>query len=90
VVGNTTMVPMTVNRRFVELGPRLNDFSPHPAVHLGLKAIFLDWTYDVSWTRGNADQTQVRGNWGSMSKVQQALNALSTTSCVNPPTVAYR
>jgi hypothetical protein len=80
VVGNTTMVPMTVNRRFVELGPRLNDFTTRPcSTPSASRAIFIDWTYDVSWTRGNADQIQVRGNWGSMSKVQQALNALSTT-----------
>ena len=85
VVGNNTMVPMTISRRFVELGPRLNDFSNRTLQYtVGLRGdAFLDWTYDVSWTRGNADQTQVRGNWGSMAKVQQALNALSTTSCVN-------
>ncbi len=85
VVGNATLVPMTVNRRFVELGPRLNDFSNRTLQYtVGLRGeAFLDWTYDASWTRGTADQTQVRGNWGSLSKVQQALNALSTTACVS-------
>lgn len=84
VVGNATLVPMTVNRRFVELGPRLNDFSNRTLQYtVGLRGdAFLDWTYDASWTRGTADQTQVRGNWGSLSKVQQALNSLSTTACV--------
>lgn len=84
VVGNSTMVPMTVNRRFVELGPRLNDFNNRTLQYtIGARGdAMLDWTYDASWTRGNADQTQVRGNWGSLSKVGQALNALSTTSCV--------
>ncbi|WP_432382245.1 TonB-dependent receptor plug domain-containing protein [Duganella sp. P38] len=85
VVGNNTLVPMTISRRFVELGPRLNDFSNRTLQYtIGLRGdAFLDWTYDASWTRGTADQTQVRGNWGSMAKVQQALNSLSTTSCVN-------
>lgn len=85
VVGNTTLVPMTISRRFVELGPRLNDFSNRTLQYtLGFKGdAWLGWTYDASWTRGTADQTQVRGNWGSLSKAQQALNAVSTTACVN-------
>jgi len=84
VAGNATLVPMTINRRFVEMGPRLNDFSNRTLQYtVGMKGdLAYDWTYDASWTRGNADQTQVRGNWGSLSKVGQALNALSTTSCV--------
>ncbi|GJI88127.1 TonB-dependent receptor [Rugamonas sp. R1(2021)] len=85
VAGNATLVPMTVNRRFVEMGPRLNDFSNRTLQYtIGMKGdAIMDWTYDASWTRGNADQTQVRGNWGSLSKVGQALNALSTTACTN-------
>jgi iron complex outermembrane receptor protein len=85
VAGNATIVPMTINRRFVELGPRLNDFSNRTLQYtIGFRGdAFLDWTYDASWTRGTADQTQVRGNWGSLAKVGQALNALSTTACVN-------
>ncbi|MET0267371.1 MAG: TonB-dependent receptor, partial [Duganella sp.] len=85
VVGNSTMVPMTVNRRFVELGPRLNNFDNKTLQYtVGVKGdVALDWTYDANWTRGAADQTQVRQNWGSLSKVTQALNALNTTSCVN-------
>ncbi|SHN16979.1 TonB-dependent Receptor Plug Domain [Duganella sacchari] len=85
VVGNTTLVPMTVNRRFVELGPRFNNFDNKTLQYnLGLKGdLFMDWTYDVSWSRGSADQIQTRLNWGSLSKVQQALNAVSTTACVN-------
>jgi outer membrane receptor protein involved in Fe transport len=85
VAGNPTLVPMTVNRRIVEMGPRLNDFSNSTLQYtLGMRGdAFLDWTYDASWTRGTADQTQVRGNWGSLSKVSQALNSLNSTSCVN-------
>lgn len=86
VAGNATMVPLTIGRRFTELGPRLNDFDNKTLQYtIGLKGdVGLDWTYDAYWSSGTADQTQVRGNWGSLSKVSQALNALSTTACVNP------
>jgi iron complex outermembrane receptor protein len=86
VEGNPTIVPLLVNRRFVELGRRYFDFDNKTLQYtLGLKgAIAYDWTYDVYWSRGTADQIQMRRNWGAHSKVSQALNALSTTACVNP------
>lgn len=86
VVGNTTMVPLTVDRRFTELGPRLNVFDNQTLQYtFGLKGdLPFDWNYDVSWSRGEAEQMQTRGNWGSNSKVAQALNAVSKTACVNP------
>ncbi|TFW19107.1 TonB-dependent receptor domain-containing protein [Duganella callida] len=85
VVGNTTLVPMTIGRRFTELGPRYNNFDNKTLQYtIGMKGdIAYDWTYDASWTRGRADQTQTRLNWGSLSKVAQALNAVSKTACVN-------
>jgi outer membrane receptor protein involved in Fe transport len=85
VVGNATSVPMTINRRFVELGPRFNNFDNKTLQYtIGARGdVALDWSYDASFSRGQADQTQVRQNWGSLSKTQQALNALSTTACVN-------
>lgn len=85
VVGDTTLVPMTVNRRFVEMGPRINQFENKTLQYtVGVKGdVAWDWTYDAFYTRGTADQTQLKQNWGSLSKVGQALNAVSTTSCVN-------
>jgi outer membrane receptor protein involved in Fe transport len=85
VVGNATMVPMTIGRRFVELGPRINAFDNKTLQYtVGVKGdVAWDWTYDASWTRGSSDQVQVKQNWGSLSKVSQALNALNTTTCVN-------
>jgi len=85
VVGDPTLVSMQIGRRFVELGPRLNSFDNKTLQYtVGARGdLAWDWTYDASWTRGQADQTQVRGNWGSYAKVQQALNALNTTTCVN-------
>jgi len=86
VEGNPALVPLLVNRRFVELGPRYFDFDTTTRqATLGIRgALTLDWTYDAYWSRGNADQTGIRRNWGSQSRVVQALNALSTTACVNP------
>jgi iron complex outermembrane receptor protein len=86
VEGNPTIVPMLINRRFVELGPRYFDFdSKTLQYNIGLKGeVANDWTYDAYWSRGKVDQEQLRRNWGSQSKVVQALNALNRTSCVNP------
>ncbi|WLI90067.1 TonB-dependent receptor [Massilia sp. R2A-15] len=86
VEGNPTIVPLMINRRFVELGPRAFDFDTRTQQYtVGLKGeIAADWTYDLYWSRGNADQDGMRRNWGSQSRVVQALNALTTTTCVNP------
>jgi iron complex outermembrane receptor protein len=86
VEGNPTLVPLLINRRFVELGPRYFDFdTTTKQATLGIRGVLpLDWAYDAYWSRGNADQTGMRRNWGSQSRVVQALNALSTTACVNP------
>jgi iron complex outermembrane receptor protein len=86
VEGNPTIVPLLVNRRFVELGPRYFDFDNKTLQYtIGLKGeIAYDWHYDAYWSRGNVDQIQTRRNWGAQSKVVQALNALSSTACVNP------
>lgn len=86
VAGNATMVPLQVNRRFTELGPRYNDFKTDTLQYtVGVKGdLIAEWTYDAYWSRGTSDQIQMRRNWGSLAKVGQALNALSTTACVNP------
>ncbi|MDL2355375.1 MAG: TonB-dependent receptor [Pseudomonadota bacterium] len=86
VEGNPTLVPLLINRRFIELGPRYFDFDTTTRqATVGIKgALVYDWSYDMVWSRGDADQTGTRRNWGSQSKVVQALNALNSTSCVNP------
>lgn len=85
VVGNATEVPMTLGRRFTELGPRLNNFENKWFQYtIGVRGDIVDnWSYDVYFSRGEADQKQIRGNWGSLSKVQQALRATNTTTCTN-------
>jgi len=75
VVGNSTLVPMTISRRFTELGPRYQDFGNDTfQTTVGSRGDFFGgWTYDAYFTSGQADQDQVRRNWGSLSKVQQAV-----------------
>lgn len=85
VVGNATEVPMSLSRRIVELGPRYNDYlNKTLQTVVGVKGdIVSGWTYDTYYSSGQADSTSIRRNWGSFSKVQQALRALNTTSCTN-------
>ncbi len=85
VVGNTTEFRTSLGRRFVELGPRLNPYSTKLLqTTAGIKGDIVDnWTYDAYWSYGESDQIQKRINWGSLSKLQQALRAVSTTACTN-------
>lgn len=80
-----TEVLVSLGRRFVELGPRLNDFQNtlFQATFGSRGALVGSWSYDVYGSFGKSDQTQTRGNWGSSSKVQQALRALTTTDCLD-------
>jgi iron complex outermembrane receptor protein len=85
-VGNTETVNMTIGRRFEELGPRLNDFTTTTFQYtIGTRGdLAAGWTYDAYYQYGESTQDQVRGNWGSRSRAVQALNAVSTTQCINP------
>ena len=85
VVGNTTEIKLSLRRRFVELGPRINDFintSQQYTVGVrGTVPTLSNWSYDAYVQHGTTDQVATRVNWGSFSKVQQALRAVSTTAC---------
>lgn len=86
VAGSTQEVVMQARRRFTELGPRLNDFENDVFQYtLGLRGDITDtWSYDGYWAYGKAQQSQTRGNWGSNSRVQQALRAVDPNTCINP------
>ncbi len=86
VAGNPTTARFTVDRRFTELGPRLNDFENKTFQGtVGVRGDITDtWSYDANYTFGEADQIQTRGNWGSLSRVQQALLATNPNTCINP------
>lgn len=72
-----TITDVQLRRRFVELGPRLGNFDNSTFQYtVGLRGDVTDrMEYDAFWTRGEADQTRTLGNWGSNSRVQQALLA---------------
>lgn len=85
VLGNPTEIRLSLRRRFVELGPRINDFDNNGQQYtVGLRGqlpFFSNWSYDAYVQNGTADQTAKRINWGSYSKVQQALRALNVNTC---------
>jgi len=83
--GSTTEFSVDIGRRFVELGPRINDFrnkTLQTVVGVGGQ-LFGDWSYDAYVSRGEASQNQLLINWGSSSKVQQALRAVNATTCID-------
>lgn len=86
VVGGTTIVPISVNRRIVELGPRINTFDNETFQYtFGTRGdLFAGFSYDVYYQRGRSEQSSTRVNWGSLTKLRQSLETLSTTVCQAP------
>jgi len=84
--GDLLYVPLQVGRRLTELGPRLNDYDTKTFQStVGLRGDVNDhWHYDAYWSYGESDQLQRVGNWGSLAKVRQAMNAISETACIDP------
>jgi outer membrane receptor protein involved in Fe transport len=83
-LGNTEEVRLRIQRRFVELGPRGNDFDNNTQQWtLGLRGAlpFGDWSYDGYMQKGESSQQSVRRNWGSFSKLQQSLRSVNATTC---------
>jgi iron complex outermembrane recepter protein len=85
VAGNATEISINIGRRFVEYGPRINTFDNNTlqwtAGLRGSLPLLSSWSYDAYLQKGTSEQISRRVNWGSASKVQQALRALNTTSC---------
>ena len=75
-------IPVIAQRRFTELGPRGNPVvSDVFQIQAGLRGdIMPTLHYDVSAQFGETRQNQQRQNWGSFSKVQQALRAYRTAT----------
>ena len=86
VVGNRQTVPLAIGRRLIESGPRVQDYENKSSRYtLGLKGSFFgSWGYDAYYASSAADQTRTSLASGSLSKARQALNAVSTTSCIDP------
>jgi outer membrane receptor protein involved in Fe transport len=85
VLGNATEFKANVARRFVEAGPRIYSYDNTTFQYTaGLRGNipYLDsWSYDAYYQQGRSDQTLTTGNGFSLSKLQQAVRATSTTTC---------
>jgi len=84
---NYRELPVIAQRRFVEFGPRGQPISSDVyQMQFGLRGkLFSNLSYDLSAQYGATEQDQARENWGSSSKLQQALrsyrNAAGTAVC---------
>ncbi|RED16760.1 TonB-dependent receptor domain-containing protein [Parasphingopyxis lamellibrachiae] len=72
-----------INRRLVEQGPRQTDLVTNQfQLWAGVRGDISDTVgYDVYATYGESQRTTTRRNWGLKSRIEQALNATSTTTC---------
>ena len=87
VVGNATTFKAAIARRFVEAGPRIYSYdnvsTQYTAGLRGAIPYLESWSYDAYYQQGRADQLATTGNGFSLSKLQNAVNALNTTTCVS-------
>jgi len=85
VPGSKTPFTASVWRRFTEAGPRIYSYDNATTQYtVGLRGdipMFEGWSYDAYYQSGRSDQIQRTGNGFSASKLQQAVNAISTTAC---------
>ncbi|HZL93245.1 MAG TPA: TonB-dependent receptor, partial [Vicinamibacterales bacterium] len=86
VPGSPTEVTLSLGRRFEELGPRRQSFENNAFQYtMGVRGdISENWNWDVYWSYGEGEQTRTRDDWGSLSRLQQALRALNPNTCTNP------
>jgi iron complex outermembrane receptor protein len=73
-------IPVVAQRRFTEYGPRGNPITSQMfQVQGGVRGKVTNGIkFDLSGQYGETSQEQIRENWGSFSKVQQALRAYRT------------
>jgi outer membrane receptor protein involved in Fe transport len=84
---STTALPLpAVYRRTVELGPRISTFVTQIFDYqAGLRLNVTDSIRaDISGAYGESENVQTQSGYVLRSRVQQALNATSTTACTNP------
>lgn len=86
VVGNPTEILLSIGRRITELGPRIQDFETKTFQGtFGFRGnLSPTWRYDVYWAHGESDQLNRLTNWGSNSRVQQALRSIAPGVCTDP------
>lgn len=83
VVDQADDIRLSIRRRTVEFGPRSTtyDNNAFQAV-FGLRGDFMeDWSYDVSFQRGESDRANVSAGYTNVANIANAVNAVSTTAC---------
>lgn len=83
---NNPAIPLqTVYRRSVELGPRISEYvTTFFDYTAGLRYGITDTLkLDVYGSYGESENAETRTGYVANSRVQQALNATNTTSCLN-------
>lgn len=84
---STTAIPIpALYRRTVELGPRISTFVTQvfdyrAGVRLGITESI---SADIAVSHGESQNDQAQTGYVLRSRVQQSLNASSTTACTNP------
>ncbi|WP_299321985.1 TonB-dependent siderophore receptor [Parasphingopyxis sp.] len=75
-----------INRRLVEQGPRQTNITTNQfQVWAGVRGdLSPTLSYDVYATYGESDRTTTRRGWGLKSRIEQALDATSPTTCADP------
>ena len=79
-------VVYSLGRRFTEYGPRKNDFATDLfQLQAGLRGeVFGGWKWNLSGQYGESRSDRTQFNFGSFSKLQQALRASNATTCQDP------
>lgn len=89
VAGNATPITLTIDRRFVEAGPRIYRYDNTSFQYtFGLRGSIpmLDtWSYDAYYQKGQSEQVVSTGNGFSLSKLRNAVNATNANTCVGSP-----
>ena len=83
---NYREVAATINRRFIEAGPRIRNLKTNQfQVWTGVRGSITDTIdFDVYGLHGESDRKNSNLGWGLKSRVQQALRAVSATECADP------
>jgi len=82
---NTALPLPAVYRRSVEVGPRISTFTTQFFDYrFGVRGnISSSFKYDLYGAYGESENTEVKSGYVSKTRVQEALNATSTTACLS-------
>jgi iron complex outermembrane receptor protein len=87
--GGTRTFTASIRRRFVEAGPRVYSYDNSVMQYTfgvrGAIPLLDTWAYDAYYQKGRSEQRLTTQNGFSLSKLRNAVNATSTTTCTGTP-----